>query len=128
MVALMFGAMFSCAQIVLESTRYDSLFLRSNGFVSLFQIVGGVVVAAALVILSVRVLRGGAHALYAVIADVLALAMLGNAGWMEYLVQRYAASKGFFYAIMSFCMLVVCADLFFMYLITEKNDRTVNPR
>ena len=122
-VALMFGTMFSCAQIVLESTRYDSLFLRSNGFVSLFQIVGGIMIAAAFTILSIKVSRSGENMLFFVIPDFLALAMLANAGWMEYLIQRYAASKGTYYAIMSVCMFIVFAAACYLYILTEQNDK-----
>jgi len=37
-VAMLFMVFYSSMEFVLDSTRYDSSFLRSNGFVSLVQI------------------------------------------------------------------------------------------
>ena len=39
--ALIFLLIYGASQVVLDSTRYDSLFFRSNGFVSVVQVLGG---------------------------------------------------------------------------------------
>ena len=52
-VALLFLAGYGASQILLDSTRYDSLFMRSNGFVSIVQILGLIALVLALVLLLV---------------------------------------------------------------------------
>jgi prolipoprotein diacylglyceryltransferase len=44
--ACLFLCFYGTSQVVLDSTRYDSLFMRSNGFISIVQILG----AAALIL------------------------------------------------------------------------------
>ena len=91
-----------------DSTRYDALFLRSNGFVSLEQIVCAVVIFAVLVLYSVRSLLVRRFRFWHPILWVLALAGLGTAGYMEYYVQRHGNEYIFAYSLM-------CAGLFVFF-------------
>lgn len=56
-VCLLFLTAYCCSQILFDSTRYDSLFMRSNGFVSIVQILCAVVLVTAVVLFSVRMIR-----------------------------------------------------------------------
>lgn len=104
---LLFLLFYGATQIVLDSTRYDSLFLRSNGFVSVVQILSAVAVVLALVVFSVRLVcyKGWRHWYLALWIPVLGL--LGGAGYMEYYVQRHGNEALFAYSVMSTCLLLV---------------------
>ena len=87
--ALRTYVMYFCAMALLDSARYDASFLRSNGFVSLMQIVAGVfllitVLACTGKLISDRRFRAG-HLLY-ILAFLLGLSLTG---FMEYYVQRH---------------------------------------
>ena len=96
----LFMALYCCGQIVLDSTRYDALFLRSNGFVSLEQILCAVVLAAVAAVYSVRSVRLHGLRFWHWLLWVLALAGLGLAGYMEYYVQRHGSAYLFAYGLM----------------------------
>jgi prolipoprotein diacylglyceryltransferase len=99
-----FMVIYCAMQAVLDSTRYDSLFLRSNGFVSLVQILCLVTLVVSLVIFSIRMVKAmGWHPGF-LLLWVPALALLGGAGYMEYFVQRHGDQAPFAYAIMSLCL------------------------
>ena len=105
--ALLFGLLYGASQIVLDSTRYDSLFMRSNGFISLVQIAGAVGVVLALVWFSVRLCKSrGWHWWYLALWLPI-LALLGGAGYMEYHVQRHGDQALFAYTVMSGCLIGV---------------------
>lgn len=102
--ALLFLLGHGASQILLDSTRYDSLFLRSNGFVSMVQILGAVAVVIAVVVFSVRLVRWRGWkwwylGLWAGIAG-----FLTGAGFMEYFVQRRSNQADTFYHIMTACL------------------------
>ena len=108
-VALMGMSIFGSTQVVLESTRYDSLFLRSNGFISLMQMVGLVMMLIPLVIFSVWSIRkGGSTTGRHVFGWLLSTVLLGEAAYMEYYVQRHASDYVICYAVMLLCVLLVC--------------------
>ena len=99
-----FMVTYCAMQAVLDSTRYDSLFLRSNGFVSLVQILCLVTLVVAMVVFSVRMVKAmGWNPAY-LLLWVPALALLGGAGYMEYYVQRHGDQAAFAYAVMSLCL------------------------
>jgi len=103
---LIFLLTYGASQIVLDSTRYDSLFMRSNGFISLVQILGLIFLLLAVILFSVRMVRalglrpwmGG---LWLPIA-----ALLGVAAYMEYHVQRHGDQALFAYGTMSLCLIL----------------------
>lgn len=107
-ICLMFLTVYGASQILLDSTRYDSLFMRSNGFISIVQILSLVAVLVPLVVFSVRMvkncgLKGYQSALWAG-----NLAMMGGAGYMEYYVQRHGDKAAFAYTVMGICLAVIC--------------------
>jgi len=104
---LMFALLYGAAQAVLDSTRYDSLFLRSNGFVSLVQIVGAVAVVFAVVCFSVRLVKARGWKYWYLAFWVGIAGLLGGAGYMEYYVQRHGNEALFAYTIMSGCLIGV---------------------
>ena len=106
----LFMVLYCCGQIVLDSTRYDALFLRSNGFVSLEQIVCAVVIFAVLVLYSVRSILIRRFRFWHPLLWIAALGGLGAAGYMEYYVQRQGNEYIFAYSLM-------CAGLFAFFCV-----------
>ena len=99
-----FMVIYSASQAVLDSTRYDSLFLRSNGFVRLVQILCLVTLVVTMVLFSLRMVKviGWHNGL--LLLWIPALALLGGAGYMEYFVQRHGNQAAFGYTVMSLCL------------------------
>lgn len=103
-VTLLFLLCYCAAQVVLDSTRYDSMYFRSNGFVSVVQVLGAVAVVAIGVLFSVQLVqKRGFHGLYAA-AWALMAALLGCAGYMEYYVQRHGNQAAMSYGVMIACL------------------------
>lgn len=102
--ALVFALCYCALAVVLDSTRYDSLYLRSNGFVSAVQILSAVTVAAVAVDYSVRLVRAGGMRKWYVLVWGLIFTMMGGAGFMEYYVQRHGREALFSYIVMSVCL------------------------
>jgi len=119
-----FSVLYFMSEIILDSTRYDALFLRTNGFVSLMQIVGAVAVVAAFVYFSVRSVRfNGLHPWHFVLWTAF-LAALGLAGYMEYYVQRHGGLYMMCYSIMTAGLAISAAASFVMLkttLCVQKN-------
>lgn len=108
-VSLVFLLCYSTAQIVLDSTRYDSMYFRSNGFVSVVQVCGAVAIVLIAVLFSVRLVKSrGFRIGYGLLWAIMA-ALLGCAGYMEYYVQRHGGQAAMAYGIMgaSLCTYVV---------------------
>lgn len=101
---LLFLLLYGATQIVLDSTRYDSLYLRSNGFVSMEQILGAVFMVTAVVLFSVKLVRSRGFKWWYVIFWVAVVGLLTAAGIMEYLVQRRGNEADRFYHIMTACL------------------------
>lgn len=106
-IALLFLSAYGASQVIMDSTRYDSLFLRSNGFISVVQIVGAVFVAAALIVFSVRMVKAQGFKLYQPLLWVASASMLGLVGYMEYYVQRHGDKAVFSYSFMSVGLVVL---------------------
>ena len=106
-VCLLFLLLYGCSQVVLDSTRYDSLFLRSNGFVSIVQILVAVAIVTTAVIFSVRMVKARKFHPWQIALWVGMLAGLGGAGYMEYYVQRHGNEAAFAYSVMSASLLLV---------------------
>ena len=114
-VFALFMELYCSGQVVLDSTRYDALFLRSNGFVSLEQIICGVVIAAVLALYSVRSIKVRRFRFWHPVCWLLALAGLGLAGYMEYYVQRHGDAYLFAYSLMCAGLLLTFAVAFFLF-------------
>lgn len=123
---LLFLALYCCGQIVTDSARYDALFLRSNGFVSLEQILCAAVLFAVLVYYGVRSAALRRLRIWHPLLWLTALAGLAAAGYMEYYVQRHGDAYRFAYAVMSAALLVVFAVIFTLFL-TARSRRCAAP-
>lgn len=106
-VTLLFLLLYGASQAVLDSTRYDSLFLRSNGFVSIVQILSAAAIVLSAVVFSVRMVKQRRFRVWQLPLWLGMLAGLGGAGYMEYYVQRHGDQAAFAYAVMSGCLLLV---------------------
>lgn len=104
---ILFLMLYGASQVVLDSTRYDSLYFRSNGFVSIVQVMGALAIGLAVVYFSVRMVRKtGMRPWYFGIWIVIA-GLMGLAGYMEYHVQRHGNEAVFAYSVMSICLILI---------------------
>ena len=101
---LLFLLAYGASQIICDSTRYDSLFLRSNGFISVVQILGLVALVVPLVIFSVRMVQRRGFRIWFLGLWIPILALMGGAGYMEYYVQRHGGEAAFAYSVMGTCL------------------------
>ena len=88
-VTLLFLLLYGLTQAVLDSTRYDSLYLRSNGFVSAVQLLSAAALVGVSALFSARMVKGRGMRRRYVPLWIGMLALLGGAGYMEYFVQRH---------------------------------------
>ena len=103
--ALLFFCSYGAAQIVLDSTRYDSMFMRSNGFISIVQILGLIAMLVPIIVFSVRMVKNGGFKGWMIALWVPYVALMGTAAFMEYWVQRHGDQALFSYSVMSGCLL-----------------------
>ena len=109
--ALLFLLCYGASEILLDSTRYDSMYFRSNGFVSIVQVLGAAVLGMCIVIFSIRLVKTrGFRKRYLVLWTVM-LALVGCAGYMEYHVQRHGNEAVFAYSVMGGCLLALVGIL-----------------
>ena len=106
-VALMFLLAYGASQIVCDSTRYDSLFLRSNGFISVVQILGLVALVVPLIVFAVRMVKNSGLKGYHFVIWLAIAGMMGVAGYMEYYVQRHGNEAAFAYTTMTSALIVI---------------------
>ena len=102
--ALSFALLYGAIQAMLDSTRYDSLFLRSNGFVSVVQILCLAAMITVIVIFSVRMVKTRGWKRFYIGLWVAEVASLGGAGYMEYYVQRHGDRALKAYSLMTVCL------------------------
>ena len=122
-VALVFLLFFSAIELVLDSTRYDSSFLRSNGFVSLTQLVSAACILGVLIYYSWRSVRANGLRPVHLLLWLLWLVSLGATGYLEYLVQRHGNWYLLCYSLMSVSCLLMALSGYWMY----KTLRRPNP-
>ena len=104
---LVFLLFYGASQVVLDSTRYDSLFFRSNGFVSVVQVLGAVALVLAVILFSRRMVKARGLRAWQIFLWLLIGIAIGGAGYMEYYVQRRGNEALFAYSVMSGCLLFV---------------------
>ena len=104
---LLFLLFYGASQVVLDSTRYDSLFFRSNGFVSVVQVLGAVALVLAVILFSRRMVKARGFRAWQIFLWLLIVIAIGGAGYMEYYVQRRGNEALFAYSVMSGCLLFV---------------------
>lgn len=121
---LVFLLLYGASQVVLDSTRYDSLFFRSNGFVSVVQVLGALALALAVIVFSKRMVKARGFRAWQILLWLLIAAAIGGAGYMEYYVQRRGNEALFAYSVMSACLIfVICLTLFIRHLAVSVERR-----
>lgn len=123
-VCLMFLLVYCACQMVTDSTRTDSLFFRSNGFVSIVQVAGLVVLLVPLTLFSVRMVRRWGLKLWQLPIWAGMLGLLGLAGYMEYYVQRHGNEAAMAYSVMSASVAAVVVLGFVTRYLGEKEANT----
>ena len=124
-VCLLFLACYGSSQILFDSTRYDSLFMRSNGFVSIVQILGLIGLVLAIVLFSVRLVKNKGMKGWFVALWIPLLASLGLAGYMEYHVQRHGDQAMFAYSFMSLGLVIALALMIAIRWIAESAKKEI---
>lgn len=116
-IALVFLLVYSASQVILDSTRYDSLFLRSNGFISVVQLLSAIVLGCSIIFISLRAAKSRGVRKWMVAVWVAITALFGLAGYMEYYVQRHGRLAFFSYSIMEHCLvgIVVLSVILWRY-------------
>ena len=87
-IFLIFLLVYGAVQAIFDSTRADSLFLRSNGFVSIVQILGLGALLIPVILFSVRMVMARKFKFWQIPLWLAISGLLGLAGYMEYYVQR----------------------------------------
>ena len=121
-LCLLFCLYYGGTQAVLDSTRYDSLYFRSNGFVSVVQIFGLLAVVGVLLVFSLRYKKADGWKTGLLVFWLACLALLAGAGYMEYYVQRHSGEAAFSYSVMSLCMALVLLLGTILWAVTRKRE------
>lgn len=121
-IALLFLMLYCAEQAVLDSTRYDSLFLRSNGFISVVQLLSAVAVVAVAVFWAVRAVQTRGFRKWFVPVWIAIPALMGGAGYMEYYVQRHGDLTTFCYSSMSACLAALTLLSAVLYFAGRQTD------
>lgn len=106
-ICLLFLLIYGASQVMLDSTRYDSLFFRSNGFVSIVQVFSALSLGLTMVVFSVRMVKARGFKFWYVPLWILWAAFVGGGGFMEYYVQRHGDQALFAYSVMTLCLAVI---------------------
>ena len=106
---LIFLLCYGASQVLLDSTRYDSLFFRSNGFVSIVQVMGALGLGLSIVLFSIRMVKAKGFRFWFVPVWLVMAAAIGGAGFMEYYVQRHGDQALFAYSVMGGCLAFIIA-------------------
>ncbi|MCR5208788.1 MAG: hypothetical protein K6C99_01090 [Lachnospiraceae bacterium] len=128
--AVLFMLLLSAAEVPLDSARYDTSFLRSNGFVSFMQIISALVFLSVMVICSIRSVKAKRLRVLHWIIWVVFAAALGGTIYCEYLVQRHGSWYVTCYSWMSVCcivMAVVCIILHISNFADEEHMPEAEP-
>ena len=121
--ALIFVLIYGASQVVLDSTRYDSLFFRSNGFVSVVQVLGALGLGLAIFAFSKRMVKAVGFRWWQILLWMLIGAGIGCGGFMEYYVQRRGNEAVFAYSVMSGCLGAVIALTLMIRLLAVLTER-----
>lgn len=124
---LIFLMCYGASQVVLDSTRYDSLFFRSNGFVSIVQVFSAVALGVVIGVFSHRMVKARGFKFWQVLLWIVIAAGIGCAGFMEYYVQRHGNEAVFAYSVMSGCLAgVIALTLLIRYLAVTAERKNRN--
>ena len=117
---LIFLLIYGASQVVMDSTRYDSLFFRSNGFVSVVQVMSALALGLVIVLFSIRLVKNRGFRGWYIALWVLIAAFVGCGGYMEYHVQRHGDQAVFAYSCMSAALVGVVVLTLVIRALAEK--------
>ena len=118
---LIFLLAYGASQALCDSTRYDKMFFRSNGFVGMVQIMGLLGMLIPIVLFSVRMVKSRKLKAWQFVIWTAILGLLGLAGYMEYFVQRNGHRAALAYSVMGAALVgVVLLGLLIRALIRKK--------
>lgn len=123
-VTLLFLLLYGMSQAVLDSTRYDSLYMRSNGFISVVQLAGAAAVLGVSIFFSIRMVRQRGFRGWNVLLWLAMAALLGGAGYMEYYVQRHGDKAVLSYSVMTACLGAIVLLAISTFCLTKKAERS----
>ncbi len=122
---LIFLLIYGASQVVLDSTRYDSLFFRSNGFVSVVQVLGALGLGFTIFVFSRRMVKSWGLRFWQFLLWIPMAAGIGCAGFMEYYVQRHGSEALFAYSVMSVCLAAVIGLTLLIRFLAEAKLRKI---
>lgn len=121
---LIFLLIYGASQVILDSTRYDSLFFRSNGFVSVVQVLGALGLGLAIFLFSRRMVKAWGLKFWQFLLWIPIAAGIGCGGFMEYYVQRRGNEAAFAYSVMTGCLAgVILLTLLIRFLAVKKEQK-----
>lgn len=121
---LIFLLIYGASQVILDSTRYDSLFFRSNGFVSVVQVLGALGLALSIFLFSRRMVKAWGLKFWQFLLWIPIAAGIGCGGFMEYYVQRRGNEAAFAYSVMTGCLAgVILLTLLIRFLAVKKEQK-----
>lgn len=118
----LFSLYYGACQAVLDSTRYDSLYFRSNGFVSVVQIACVAAILLSILVFAWRYQKADGWMPGCVAVLISCGILLAGGGWMEYYVQRHGNQAAFAYSVMSACMLGIAVLGTFLWYAARKRE------
>lgn len=121
-ITLLFLLYYSASQVVLDSTRYDAIYFRSNGFVSVVQILCACAIVMTIAVFSVRYWKAGGWRPGCAALWLACAALIGGAGYMEYYVQRHGNQAVFAYSVMSGCLTGVLVLTTALWAVTRRRE------
>ena len=117
---LLFLLSYGASQVILDSTRYDSLFFRSNGFVSIVQVLGAFGIGIPTILLSIRLVKQRGWKYWYLGLWGLWAGLMGLGGYMEYYVQRHGDQAAFAYSVMGTALVALVALGCVIWYLAEK--------
>ena len=127
-LTLIFLLCYGASQVVLDSTRYDSLFFRSNGFVSIVQVLSALALGLAALVFSIRLVRRNGFRRWYVYLWVGFAALVGLGGYLEYHVQRHGDQAVFAYSVMSTALVGIVTVVLVIRFLAERDLKPEAPR
>lgn len=124
-ITLLFLMVYSASQVLLDSTRYDSLYFRSNGFVSIVQVFCAVILGVSIIWVAIRSVRALGLKKWMPVLWVILAILFGLAGYMEYYVQRHGKLAFFSYSVMEHCLVGILVIAIFLWRVSRKMPETV---
>ena len=123
--ALLFLLCYGASQVILDSTRYDSLFFRSNGFVSIVQVLGAFGIGIPTILFSIRLVKQKGWKYWYLGLWALWAGLMGLGGYMEYYVQRHGDQAVFAYSMMGTALVALVALGCTIRFLAERTPKAV---